>query len=1021
MRRNCIERIILEIYIDDIVVKTDGMESHIADLRLAFERMRRYGLKMNPLKCAFGVSAGKFLGFMVHERGVEIDPKKTEKIRDFKAPTCKKEVQKLLAPKVGMPFWLYIAAEDKVIGAVLTQEKDGKEYIITYLSRRLLDAETSGVCFEASVRLEYYCTNNQVEYNALLFGLQVMEMIGVTHVEAFGNSELVVQQVAGVYKCLDGSLNWYLDQCLDIIANFDDFAIRHISRHDNSRGNDLAQQASSYNVKRGLFLILEKPVLDFKSLDEIGKVTDQGRSDRHCTTGLTGDHGRSDWPDAADVCAQETEEYWRIPLIRYLKDPSLKVDRKIQRQVFKYTWLDGDLYRRNIDAVLLKCLDDDQSKVAMGEVNEGICGTHQSAHKMNWFLRACEAYQRFGNVQLAPAAMLNPIIKPWPFRGWALDFIGQIYPSSPKGHRFGIPQTLTTDQGASFMSKEVKSFAKSYDCFLLPLSTQANGEFIILLTTEFGNISVGGEDGIKAESEIRIVAATETLSKCGNHLEAYRLNPMLYTKSYCRVGSPRPRVFCQHAFGTPDPQGDNCSEVQKKIVAYDLGTSSSKDRDRKQALDGSAQSSIKGATDGSLGNQGNNSQGVHGGQASSLRYTHNLADGTGINSPTCYISYSARPANEPSAINERASTAYGQVANRPTQGQVAAMFLPPQHAVDLIQQQPIQQQSIQQTPQIQQVVQPIQQQIMQPAQPIQQLVIQPVQQTPPRQQSLQPIQQTTLKQQIVQPIQHQAQYRPGGLAQPQFASQYGQFEPMQRQSQGATQQRPWADVIADVMREQFGLKPKETRNLYRQPYPEWFERVPPPNRFKVLDFFKFSGQDGVSTYEHISQFLAQCGEASAVDALKVRLFQLSLSESAFTWFSSLPYGLINSWADLEKQFHSYFYSGVHEMKLSDLTAIKQRHDKPVHEYIQRFREIRNKCFSLSLTDAQLADLAFQGMIAPIREKFSSEDFDSIIADDGGRWPTSVGDQSWGILDIPAAVALVRGRRFCCLQIRRKVS
>nr|AAM08629.1 Putative retroelement [Oryza sativa Japonica Group] len=147
--------IILEIYVDDIVVKSDGMEGHIADLRLAFERMRRYGLKMNPLKCAFGVSVGKFLGFMVHERGVEIDPKKIEKIRDFKAPTCKKEVQKLLgmylytppvvrAPKAGMPFRLDIASEDKVIGAVLTQEEDGKEYIITYLTRRLLDAETSG-------------------------------------------------------------------------------------------------------------------------------------------------------------------------------------------------------------------------------------------------------------------------------------------------------------------------------------------------------------------------------------------------------------------------------------------------------------------------------------------------------------------------------------------------------------------------------------------------------------------------------------------------------------------------------------------------------------------------------------------------------------------------------------------------------------------------------------------------------------------------------------------------------------
>jgi hypothetical protein len=54
--------IIIEIYIDDIVVKSDGLDSHLADLHLAFERMCRFVLKMNPLKCAFGVSAGKFLG-----------------------------------------------------------------------------------------------------------------------------------------------------------------------------------------------------------------------------------------------------------------------------------------------------------------------------------------------------------------------------------------------------------------------------------------------------------------------------------------------------------------------------------------------------------------------------------------------------------------------------------------------------------------------------------------------------------------------------------------------------------------------------------------------------------------------------------------------------------------------------------------------------------------------------------------------------------------------------------------------
>jgi hypothetical protein len=72
--------IVVEVYIDDIVVKSSGDDSHLADLRLAFEKMRRYKLKMNPLKCAFGASAGKLLGFIVHEKGIEIDPKKIEAI-----------------------------------------------------------------------------------------------------------------------------------------------------------------------------------------------------------------------------------------------------------------------------------------------------------------------------------------------------------------------------------------------------------------------------------------------------------------------------------------------------------------------------------------------------------------------------------------------------------------------------------------------------------------------------------------------------------------------------------------------------------------------------------------------------------------------------------------------------------------------------------------------------------------------------------------------------------------------------
>jgi hypothetical protein len=78
--------IILEIYIDDVVVKSDSMDNHLANLRLALERMCQYGLKMNLLKCVFGVSAGKFLGFIINEHGIEIDPKKIEFINKVLPP-----------------------------------------------------------------------------------------------------------------------------------------------------------------------------------------------------------------------------------------------------------------------------------------------------------------------------------------------------------------------------------------------------------------------------------------------------------------------------------------------------------------------------------------------------------------------------------------------------------------------------------------------------------------------------------------------------------------------------------------------------------------------------------------------------------------------------------------------------------------------------------------------------------------------------------------------------------------------
>jgi hypothetical protein len=88
--------IVLEIYIDDVIVKSDSMNNHLDDLRLALERMRRHGLKINPLKCALGVLAGKFLGFIIHEHGIKIESTKVESINKMQQPQCKNGMQKFL-------------------------------------------------------------------------------------------------------------------------------------------------------------------------------------------------------------------------------------------------------------------------------------------------------------------------------------------------------------------------------------------------------------------------------------------------------------------------------------------------------------------------------------------------------------------------------------------------------------------------------------------------------------------------------------------------------------------------------------------------------------------------------------------------------------------------------------------------------------------------------------------------------------------------------------------------------------
>ena len=108
--------------------------------------------------------------------------------------------------------------------------------------------------------------------------------------------------------------------------------------------------------------------------------------------------------------------------------------------------------------------------------------------------------------------------------------------------------------------------------------------------------------------------------------------------------------------------------------------------------------------------------------------------------------------------------------------------------------------------------------------------------------------------------------------------------------------------------------------MYHKPYPEAYDQIALPHRYRVLDFTKFSRQNSMSTVEHISRFLIQCGEC------RNRCSEDSFGGTLAVWIGlcmvlRLACKFQYHMADLKMQCHKYFFAGVHEMKLTDLTSI----------------------------------------------------------------------------------------------------
>lgn len=139
-----------------------------------------------------------------------------------------------------------------------------------------------------------------------------------------------------------------------------------------------------------------------------------------------------------------TDGDWRKPIVVYLQNPITSNDRKTRHRALSYVLLGSELFKKSPKGILLKCLSESEAYFSLSTVHSGACGARQVGHKMKWllfcqgvywptmlkdcveFVKGFQECQVHAGMQHVPASELHSIIKPWPFRGWALDLIGEI-------------------------------------------------------------------------------------------------------------------------------------------------------------------------------------------------------------------------------------------------------------------------------------------------------------------------------------------------------------------------------------------------------------------------------------------------------------------------------------------------------------------------------------------------------------------------------------------------------------------
>ena len=197
-------------------------------------------------------------------------------------------------------------------------------------------------------RLRYQTTNNEVEYEALLKGLELAKFVEADSILVLEDSQLVIGQVNGICEAKEDRMKKYLKKVVRLVKKFKKADFIQILREENVEADILAKEAFANQVVDELDVVQYMPSIDLPKMLQI-----------------------------------EGDENWMTPIVSYLKDRRLPEEkdeaRKRKIKSARYILMDEVLYKRGFSQPLLRCLAPDEANYMLREVHEGACGNHSRA------------------------------------------------------------------------------------------------------------------------------------------------------------------------------------------------------------------------------------------------------------------------------------------------------------------------------------------------------------------------------------------------------------------------------------------------------------------------------------------------------------------------------------------------------------------------------------------------------------------------------------------------------------------